>query len=61
ERCPLVSELKEADEAFITGTVNEVLAVTRIGEQKVGSGKPGRMTERLYRLFLDNVERRLTN
>lgn len=61
ERCPLVSELQEADEAFITGTVNEVLAVTRIGDQKVGTGKPGQMTERLYRLFLDNVERRLTN
>lgn len=60
ERCPLESELKEASEAFITGTVNEVLAVTRVGGAVIGDGKPGPISARLYKLFLENLERRLS-
>ena len=50
-------ELKEADEVFITNTGAEVLAVTNIDGEKVGSGKPGPITQRLYELFMEEVYR----
>jgi len=57
ERCPLVSELPEADEAFITGSVKEVVPVVRIGDQAVGSGKPGPVTRMLHHTFLEEIVR----
>lgn len=57
ERCPLVSELKVASEAFLTGSLKEILPVTKIGDQVIGSGEPGPVTERLYSLFIKNIDR----
>lgn len=57
ERCPLESELAEADEAFITGTVKEVLPVVRVGSQTIGGGRPGPVAQHLQRLFLLNQAR----
>lgn len=39
--------LYEADEVFITGSVKEVLAVTRLDHLKIGDGKPGPITRKL--------------
>lgn len=60
ERCPKTEELKTADEAFITGTVNEVLAVTKIGSSVIGDGKPGPVSQKLYEAFLRELPNRLT-
>lgn len=57
ERCPLVSELKIASEAFITASLKEVLPVTKIGDQVIGNGKQGPVTERLYNIFMANIDR----
>ena len=57
ERCPLLSELPEADEAFITGSVKEVVPVVRIGDQAVGSGEPGPVTRMLHHTFLEEIIR----
>lgn len=57
ERCPLESELKEAQEAFITGSVKEVLPVVRIGSQNIGNGKPGPVAQHLQHMFAANKER----
>lgn len=57
ERCPLTGELKIASEAFITGSIKEILPVVRIGDQIIGGGRPGAITERLYSLFVKNIER----
>ncbi|WP_024821357.1 aminotransferase class IV [Aminobacterium mobile] len=57
ERCPLLTELSEADEAFITGTVKEVVPVVRVGDQVIGNGKPGEITRRLHTLYLTNIEK----
>lgn len=54
-------ELKEADEVFITNTGAEVLAVTDIDGDKVGTGKPGPITQKLYELFMEEVYRSLEN
>lgn len=43
--------LYEADEVFITGSVKEVLAVTRLDHVKVGGGKPGPITQKLSQAF----------
>jgi len=57
ERCPRVEELNTAMEFFITGSVKEVMPVTRIGRTTIGSGMPGPLTRRLHHLFLSNLER----
>ena len=50
-----VDELKGADEVFITSTGVEVLAVTDLDGQKVGEGLPGPITQKLYELFMEEV------
>ncbi|MDI9370391.1 MAG: class IV aminotransferase [Synergistaceae bacterium] len=57
ERCPLLSELTDADEAFITGSVKEVVPVVRIGDQVIGNGKPGSVTKMLHRTMLEEIVR----
>lgn len=57
ERCPLESELAEADEAFITGTVKEILPVVRIGARQIGGGRPGPVAQNLQHIFLKNRHR----
>ena len=57
ERCPRESELAEADEAFITGSVKEVLPVVRIGAVKIGKGRPGPVAQALRHLFVKNKGR----
>lgn len=57
ERCPREEELAQADEAFITGTVKEILSVVRIGAQKIGAGRPGPVFQKLRHAFLQNMPR----
>ena len=57
ERCPLEKELPEADEAFITGTVKEILPVVRVGAQQIGGGRPGPVAQNLQHIFLKNQHR----
>lgn len=57
ERCPLVSELATADEAFITGSLKEVLPVVKVGDQTIGNSKPGPVARHLHKLFLENISR----
>ena len=44
-----------ADEAFLTSTLKEVLGVIRIDRRLIGSGRPGPMTLKLRRAFRDVV------
>lgn len=55
ERCPLLTELPQATEAFITGSVKKILPVVRIGTQIVGDGRPGPWTKRLSELYLEHI------
>ena len=57
ERCPREEELAEAEEAFITGSVKEILPVVKVGSQRIGSGKPGPVVQHLRRVFLLNQAR----
>jgi len=44
-----------ASEAFLTGSVMEVMPLTRLDDGPVGSGRPGPVTERLHRLYQEMV------
>jgi branched-subunit amino acid aminotransferase/4-amino-4-deoxychorismate lyase len=45
ERDVRLEELRECDEAFITGTSKHVLPVVEVNGMKIGNGLPGKMTK----------------
>ncbi len=47
------SELRNADEVWLSSSTKEVLAVTTIDGQPVGGGKPGPVFQRMHALFQD--------
>jgi D-alanine transaminase len=51
------SELRAADEVWLTSSTREVLAVTRLDGSTVGNGAPGPMFRRMYRLYQDYKNR----
>ncbi len=50
-----LSAFAVASEAFLTGSVMEVMPLTRLDGQPVGSGRPGPVTGRLRRLYQEMV------
>jgi branched-chain amino acid aminotransferase len=58
-----LEDLLTADEVFITSTNRNVIGVSEIAGKKIGSGSPGKLTERLDEAFVayvdDYVGRRL--
>lgn len=58
-RCLPLSELSEASEAFVTGSVKEIAPVVRIGDAVIGTGLPGPVTLRLLHLFRRELQRHL--
>jgi branched-chain amino acid aminotransferase len=44
-------DLFEADEAFLTGTTREILPIVEVDGQKIGSGVPGAVTQKLHAEF----------
>lgn len=44
-----------SDEAFLTGTAAEVIAMISIDGRKIGCGKPGEITQRLMQLFKEHT------
>ena len=57
EGCPLESELSQAEEAFISGSIKEVLPVISVGDQTIGNGHPGPVSKHVHKLFLSNLKR----
>jgi branched-chain amino acid aminotransferase len=57
ERCPDISELKLADEAFLTSSWKEVLPVVRVGDVRIAGGKPGPVALHLQKLYRANLGR----
>ena len=56
EREVSVSELKSADEAFITGANKKVLPVVKVGDIKIGNEKVGEKTKLLFELFNEHIK-----
>src|SRR5579862_3678491 len=57
ERPFTVAEAKQAREAFLTSTTNELLPVVRIDGDSIGNGAPGLLTRRLRELYRAHVAR----
>src|SRR5690606_34972497 len=48
-----MDEVRAANEIWLTSATKEVLAVSRLDGKPVGSGKPGPVFRRIYRLYQD--------
>jgi D-alanine transaminase len=55
ERYCSQADLYDAAEVFLTGTTIEVLGVIRIDGKPIGDGKPGPVTQRLAKEFLERA------
>lgn len=55
ERLFRIDELKQADEVFLTGTAAEIIAVSQIDDDVIGSGTIGPITRRLTEAFRARV------
>lgn len=55
ERDASVSELKTADEAFLTATSKDIIPIVRIDNFKINSGKVGEITKKLMQVYNDFV------
>ena len=53
----LEADLTRAEEIWLTSSTKEVLAVTQLDGQPVGTGKPGPMWERMYGLYQQYKQR----
>ena len=51
ERNLTVTELYEADEAFLTGTGAEIMPIREVNKRKIGEGKMGPITEKILEEF----------
>src|SRR4051812_2739000 len=47
-------DLFAADEAFLTSTTREVLAIVAVDDREIGNGKPGPVTQKLLTAFRDS-------
>ncbi len=52
--------LCSADEVFITSSTREVLPVTMINEQTIGTGKPGKITTALHKLYKEFINENIS-
>jgi D-alanine transaminase len=51
------SELRAADEVWMTSSTKEVLAITELDGKRVGSGRPGPVFRRMYDLYQEYKNR----
>jgi branched-chain amino acid aminotransferase len=56
ERTVKLTELKYADECFITGTTKKIMPVVNIDGKPIGNGKRGNATKKLMEMFRDFEE-----
>lgn len=51
ERTITPTDLFTADEAFFTGTAAEIIPIVEVNKRRIGTGKPGPITQRLMKEF----------
>lgn len=52
-----LAQLLRSEEAFLTNSLWEIMPLTRLGEQAIGSGMPGEITQMLARAYAELVEK----
>jgi len=53
ERSLSEKELFTADEIFLTATNKDIVPIVKIDKQKIGTGKPGKVTQAIMEIFQD--------
>ena len=48
-------EMYVAEEVFVTGTAAELTPVTEIDQRRIGTGRPGQITQTLQKAFFEVV------
>jgi branched-chain amino acid aminotransferase len=51
-----LSELRDAEEVFISSSIRELLPVVRVDSTEIGTGKPGPLTCQLLRAFREKIK-----
>lgn len=59
EREIKLTELREAEEAFLTNSLREVVPLTRVDGHPIGEGKPGKITKTLAEAYSRLVKREI--
>mgnify|MGYP000014272784 CR=1 FL=1 len=49
------SDLKTADEVFLTSSTKRVVPIVKVDDQQIGSGKPGKKTQELLKKYLSSL------
>lgn len=50
------SDIFSADEAFLTGTITEILGIKTIDTIPIGTGKPGEITQKLFQALREKTK-----
>ena len=50
-----LNEVYNADEAFVTGTFSGVIPAISLNNKKIGTGKPGKLTDKLFTLYKEKI------
>lgn len=59
EACFEKRDLYNMDEAFLSGTLIDVVPIVEVDDQQIGDGKPGEMTKKLMDLFQRHKKNKL--
>jgi len=57
ERRFTIDELRNADEVFLTGSITEILGLSHVDGEEVGSGKPGPITGQISAAFIQETQK----
>jgi len=55
-----LEDLYQADEAFLTNSVFEIMPLTSVNNRVIASGKPGKMTNEILGVYRDMVSKECT-
>lgn len=59
EKTLLPSELFDADEIFLSSTTKRLIPITTLNQQKIGTGLPGALTQKMRQLYDQHCEQTL--
>jgi branched-chain amino acid aminotransferase len=59
ERDLTTTDLLEADEAFLTSSISEIMPIVAVDQRRIGKGAPGPTTRKLQKLYAAAVKKEL--
>lgn len=56
EKTLSINDVLDADEIFLTNVIMQILPISSVEKHTVGDGKPGEMTKKLHKSFIDLIK-----